>query len=88
MGYAIVIAAVVAALGTVTNTVLTLLLRRFVQPPSGGTLGEVAERAQHAAEAGAAGMTEIAKRIGPALAPPGSSPSSSSTGRKRVGRGG
>ena len=63
MGYAVVIASVIAACGAIANTVLTVLLKRFVRPPSGGTLGEVAEKAQHAAEVGAAGMDAIARKI-------------------------
>jgi hypothetical protein len=61
MGYAIIVAAVIAAVGTVTNTVLTILLRRFVSPPSGDTLGEVAERAHHLAAVGVAGVKWIAE---------------------------
>ena len=63
MGYAVVIASVVAAGGAIANTVLTVLLRRFVSPPSGDTLGNVAEKAHHAAEASAAGMIEVARKI-------------------------
>jgi len=63
MGYAVVIAAVVAAAGTVTNTVLTIFLRRFVSPPSGGTLGEIAERAHHNSVVGVAGVKYMARQV-------------------------
>lgn len=63
MGYAMVATASIAAVASVLNTVLSFLLRRFMQPPSGGTLGEVAERAEHAANVTAAGVNAISREL-------------------------
>lgn len=75
MGYAIVTAAVVAAIGSVVNTWLQLRTRRDLQPPSGGTIGEAVERTEHASHIAAAGLTMLsrefhAERVARSTTPP------------------
>lgn len=71
MGYAMVITASIAAGASLLNTVLAVLLRRFLQPPSGGTLGEVAEKAHHASAVNTAALKELVQaERGRDLVPP------------------
>lgn len=63
MGYAMVATASIAAVASVLNTVLSVLLRRFMRPPSGGTLGEVVERTEHVSHVTAAGVKQIAHEM-------------------------
>lgn len=59
MGYAIIIAALIAAVGSVTTTWLQLKVRREIKPPSGGTIGEIAERSHHLAAVNTAGIRAL-----------------------------
>lgn len=63
MGYAMVATASIAAFASVLNTVLSFALRRFMQPPSGGTIGEAVERTEHASHIAAAGLTTLAREF-------------------------
>jgi hypothetical protein len=47
MGYAIIIAALIAAIGSVVSSWLAFKTRSDLRVPSGGTIGEVVERAHH-----------------------------------------
>jgi hypothetical protein len=62
MGYAMVITASIAAGASLLNTALAFMLRRFMAPPSGGTLGEVAEKAHHSSTVNTAGIKTLLKR--------------------------
>jgi hypothetical protein len=59
MGYAMVITASIAAGASLLNTALAFMLRRSVRPPSGGTLGEVAERTHHSSAVNTAGIKTL-----------------------------
>lgn len=59
MGYAIIIAALIAAVGSVTTTWLQVKVRRDLKTPSGGTIGEVAERSHHLAAVNTAGIKAL-----------------------------
>lgn len=59
MGYAIIIAALIAAVGSVTTTWLQVKTRRDIRPPSGGTLGDIAERSHHLVAVNTAGIKTL-----------------------------
>jgi hypothetical protein len=59
MGYAMVITASIAAGASLLNTALAFMLRRFMAPPSGGTLGEAVERTHAQSAVSAAGIKKL-----------------------------
>lgn len=59
MGYAIVVAALIAACGSVLTTWLQVRTRRDLRPPSGGTIGEAVERTHHLAAVNTAGLKAL-----------------------------
>lgn len=59
MGWAAIIVASITVVGQAFTAVLVILLRRFVAPPSGNTLGEVAERSHHLAAVNTAALKAV-----------------------------
>lgn len=59
MGYAIVIAALIAAVGSVATTWLQVRTRRELRPPSGGTIGEAVERTHHLSAVNTAALKAV-----------------------------
>lgn len=63
MGWATVISAVILATVQLANLVVTVIVRRAIKIPSGGTIGEWTERAHNLTAATLMGSTWIAKHI-------------------------
>lgn len=57
------VAAVVAAVGSAAAAVISAVNRRNLRPPSGGTIGEVVEQANHTVHANAASLQQVHERL-------------------------
>lgn len=70
MGYAAIIVACITVAGQVFTAVLVILLKRFVSPPSGDTLGNVVERTHHQSAVTTAGVKALIEHQGCGELPP------------------